>query len=438
MKRKIALIGRPNVGKSALFNRLCQKRKAIVSDEEGVTRDCLYAEIETDEKSAILIDTGGIDFHANRTGNQQILQQSQQAIVEADTVVFVVDALVGPTHLDREIALLLLRSKKEVILVINKIDDEEKEFLAQNFYSLGIENVIFVSAVHGYNISQLLKQIFAGIPESIENNAEEKGMKIAIVGKTNVGKSTLFNTLIGQERSMVSPEIATTRDSVDTAIWHGQKQYLFIDTAGIRKKRSETSPIEKFAAIRTQDAIKRSDICMILLDAQEGISTFEKRVIASIEKEKKGAIVVVNKWDMVKNIRMEHYQKALQKEVPYFHYPICFVSAKNKKNIFSIFPLIAQVEKALFHKISTPELNKSIEKYMQMYAPPQIKGKRLRIYYLTQKSVNPLQFILFVNYPELLLPSYKKYLINSLRKEHHIYGAPITFQVCKRSQKRIF
>lgn len=435
MEYKIALIGRPNVGKSALFNRICQKRIAIVDEEEGVTRDRLYAPIEFLEKSAALIDTGGIDPYSNRDVNQQVLAQSKKALDEADFVIMVVDAIVGPTLLDKEIARLLLQYDKKIVLAINKVDDPSKEDLAHRFYSLGVQELVTVSAAHGHNIKTLMEKIFCHVPQQ-EKISDQKEIKVALIGKTNVGKSTLFNALINEERAVVSPKAATTRDSINTLVTYEGNRYIFIDTAGIRKKSKEETVIEKFASIRTEEAIYRADICLIMIDSLVGMTTFDKRIIHEIEKAKKGAIFIINKWDLIKDVPMEHYRNAVKKMVPYFHYPICFISAQTKRNISEIFPLIDAVKQNLLQTISTPDLNKFIQKCMQKYAPPQIDGKRLRIYYLIQKSVNPQVFLLFVNYADLLLPTYKKYLINAFRKEYGFKGVPILFQVRNRLQKK--
>ncbi len=433
---KLAIVGRPNVGKSALFNRICKKRISIVDEEEGITRDRLYGRADFFSKPFEVIDTGGMDHISKEHFQKKILIQAQIAIEEADVLVMVVDSKVGITELDQYIANLLLKQKKPVVLAVNKVDDFSNGNKNFEFYSLGIEKIVSISAVHGTNIAELLEAAFDGI-EFVESKEEEKLSKIAIIGRANVGKSTLLNALIEKDRSIVSHIAGTTRDAIDEKISYNEKDYVLIDTAGIRRKNKEKHVVEKFSYIRTEEAIDRSDICILVFDASESFTSQEKRIAKFLEEKKKGCIIVFNKWDLVKNFRMEHYLKMVKENFSFLsHCPMLFISAKNKRNIDKVFPTVENVENSLNMKISTPHLNKFIEKTMRNLLPPVIKGKRLKIYYLTQISTHPSRFILFVNYSNLLENSYKRYLINQFRKEFSFNGTFFSFEIKGKEKKQ--
>jgi GTP-binding protein len=425
---KLAIVGRPNVGKSALFNRICKKRIAIVDSAEGVTRDRLYASAEAFGLPFEVIDTGGIDPQSEDAFQEEIRRQAQIAIQEADTLVMVVDSEVGITHLDEMLARLLLKTEKPLTLAINKIDDPSQKDRMYSFYRLGISKMVGVSAAHGFNIAELLETAWEGFkaPEQLEK--QEGDIKISIVGRPNVGKSTLINALIEEERCVVSPIAGTTRDSVDIPFSFKGSSYTLIDTAGVRRKKAEHDVVEKFAAIRTERAIERSDVCILMLDAQEGLTAQEKKIANAIEEAGKGCIIVLNKWDLVKGFRMEHLMKALQTTSPFLaHCPLLCISAKDKRNLDKLFPEIETVYRALQTRIPTHQLNKFVERAMQLNHPPMVIGKRLRIYYLTQAEVQPPRFVFFVNKPDLMHDSYKKYLINSFRKAFPFTGSPLKF-----------
>ncbi|MEI6241800.1 MAG: ribosome biogenesis GTPase Der [Chlamydiota bacterium] len=434
---KLAFVGRPNVGKSALFNRIARKKISIVDPEEGVTRDRLYTEAEFCNKNFTLIDTGGISSQSKDPFQENIRKQTQLAIQEADVLIFVVDAQIGPTTIDLELASLLLSSKKRLLLAVNKIDSLEKDYLIAPFHSLGIQNIIGVSALHGYQIAELLELALAQWEAPLTLPTEDI-RKVTIIGKPNVGKSTLLNYILQEERSVVSPIPGTTRDAIEHSYIFQNKKYQFVDTAGIRRKTAEHTTIEKFAAMRTQGAIEKADLCLIILDASEGISSFEKKIIHSVEEAEKGAIFLLNKWDKVKGCRMEHYKKTLQEEISFFAYcPMIFLSAKTGRNVPSIFPIVEKVYASLHQKISTSKLNTFIQDCLQKCHPAMLQGKRLRIYYMTQISISPVRFILFVNYPDLFAENYKKFLVNQFRKEFGFEGVPISFIIRKKESTPI-
>lgn len=433
---KVAIVGRPNVGKSALFNRICQKKVAIVDEAEGVTRDRIYRKADLFGRPFEVIDTGGIDPKSKAAFNEHIKQQAEIAIEEADSLVFVVDAQVGPTALDYELAKILLKTKKPLCVAVNKVDAPNKNDLLHPFYSLGIPHLIAVSATQNWQIAELLEQALKEIPEpKQERDVIPDSIRIAIVGRPNVGKSSLVNYLLDETRLVVSPIPGTTRDSIDVHFEHAGQNYTLVDTAGIRKKKSEGEAVEKFAAIRTVNAIEDADLCLLLLDAREGMSSHDKRIAKEIEEMGKGCILLFNKWDLVKGFRMEHCLNGIEQEVPFLlHCPKLFISALTGRNVDKIFPLAQEVSQASKTRIKTGQLNKFIGRAMQRVHPPMIQGKRLRIYYLAQVGIQPPTFVLFVNYPHLMLDSYQKYLINQFREIFPFQGVPLVFRLKKRER----
>lgn len=423
---KLAIVGRPNVGKSALFNRICQKKIAIVDEAEGVTRDRLYGEGTLFGFPFQVIDTGGIDPRSKAAFNEHIKRQAEIAIEEADTIVMVVDAQVGVTTLDKEVASILLRTKKPVCLAVNKIDSPEKEDEIYPFMSLGIKEIVPVSASQNWQIAELLEKAFANFSKTPVEEEKSAAIKLAIIGRPNVGKSSLVNYLLHEERCIVSPIPGTTRDSVDISFTHEDKLYTLIDTAGIRRKKSEQDVVDKFAAIRTERAIARADICLLMLDAREGLTSQEKRIATEIEEAGKGCILLFNKWDLVKGFRMEHCLKDIENSAPFLkHCPKIFISALTGRNIEKIFESAAQVFEDSMMRITTHQLNKFIGLALQKNHPPMITGKRLRIYYMAQVSVKPPKFVLFVNNPALMTETYRKYLYNQFRETYRFAGVPI-------------
>jgi GTPase len=430
MLPKIALVGRPNVGKSALFNRICQQRISIVDDQEGITRDRLYAKADLFGRPFMLIDTGGIDFSGQIPFAELVKRQAELAIEEADAIILVVDGQIGMNLFDEEVAKKLKKSKKPVFLAVNKVDNCGDEQKIAPFYALGIKEIFGVSAIQGNNIAELLEAALRDIPIREEPVLPEGVIKVAIVGRPNVGKSTLLNQILKEDRSIVSPIAGTTRDALDILFEKNVQKYLLIDTAGIRRKKAEKEVVDKFAAIRTEEAIERADVCLLVLDSFEGFTTQEKRIAAEIEAKGKSCILLFNKWDLVQNLRMEHAMRGVREAAPFLaHCPTVFMSALAGRNLEKILPLVNQVYAARFERIGTGALNTFIERCLQKYHPPMIMGKRLRIYYLTQVETNPPRFVLFVNKPDLMLDTYKKYLLNNLREAFPFTGCPLIFEL---------
>ncbi len=432
MLPKIALVGRPNVGKSALFNRICQKRISIVDEQEGVTRDRLYAKAEIFGQPFILIDTGGIDTTGTIPFAELVRKQAEMAIEEADAVILVVDGQVGVTPFDEEVARKLVRSKKPLFLAVNKIDQHLDEDRIYPFSSFGIKEIFGISALQGRQVAELLEAVFRSIKVEEESPAEVPNdvIRVAIVGRANVGKSTLLNQLLQENRSIVSPIAGTTRDAIDILFEKDGQKYLLIDTAGIRRKKAEKDVVDKFAAIRTEEAIHRADVCLLVLDSFEGFTVQERRIAAEIEAAGKSCVLLFNKWDLMKNLRMEHAMRGIRELAPFLtHCPAFFISAQFERNLDEIFPSVKEVFAARHQRIGTGQLNKFIEHCLQKYHPPLITGKRLRIYYLTQVESNPPRFVLFVNKPDLMTDTYKKYLVNQLREYFPFSGCPIFFDL---------
>lgn len=435
---KIAIVGRPNVGKSALFNRICNKRIAIVDEAEGVTRDRLYVETDLFGKTIQIIDTGGIDPFTKIGFQEEIRRQAEIAIEEADSIILVVDSRIGITRLDEEVAKILLRTKKPVVLAVNKVDAFDQQSVVHEFYSLGISNIVPVSAVQGLNIAELLETALKDVDLSeVVEEVEDTSIKVAIIGRANAGKSTLVNYLLDEPRCVVSPIPGTTRDSIDVRLTVDGQDYTIIDTAGIRRKKAEHEVVDKFAAIRTERAIERADVCVLMLDARSGVTAQEKKIASQIEEAGKGCVMVFNKWDLVKGFRMEHCLQGLREEVTFLnHCPALFVSAKTGRNVSKILQEVKRVNEEQHLRISTGQLNRFMERAIQKYHPPMIQGKRLRIYYMAQVGTAPPHFVMFVNYPDLMVDSYKKYLINKFREEYNFSGVPLLFSLREREKTK--
>lgn len=425
---KLAIVGRPNVGKSALFNKLCGTRISIVDEAEGITRDRVYAKGDFFGKPFEVIDTAGLDFSSKAQFNELMIQQTEIAIEEADALVLVVDGTVGVHPLDLEVARILLRTKKPVTLAINKIDHPELAVHIHEFYELGISNMLPISCIHSYHMAELLETAFRQVDFDQVTQTPKEGISVAIIGRPNVGKSTLVNHILDEDRCIVSPIAGTTRDAIDVKVEAFGKKYTFIDTAGIRRKAGEKEVVDKFAYMRTQSAIERADVCVLMIDAEAGLTSQEKRIAQMIEEEGKACVIALNKWDLVKGYRMEHCLKALQIEASFLaHCPTVFMSAQEGRNVDKLFGLIDKAFEATTQRITTGQLNKFIEKTLQKYHPPMIQGKRLRIYYMAQIGIEPPRFVVFVNKAELMAASYKKYLINAFRETFKFEGCPLEF-----------
>jgi GTP-binding protein len=436
-KVKIAVVGRPNVGKSSLFNRLVGRRVSIVDEKEGVTRDRIYFDIDFFGRAIQLIDTGGIDETSLDPFQKHIHHQAKQAIEEADGIILVVDGVVGPIRLDEKVARDLLKYNKPIALAVNKVDTHKQDLLIHEFYNLGIEDMVGVSALHGYKVAELMDLLLEKIElEDQEEEAFPSELKVAVIGRPNVGKSTFLNQLLEEERLVASPIAGTTRDSIDVNFEIDGRKITLVDTAGIRRKNKENEAVEKFAAIRTQRAIENADICVLMLDANQGLTAQEKGIITKVESLGKGLVLFFNKWDLVTGYRMEHCAQALKLFAPFTQYcPVVFGSAKTGRNCEDVFKAVFDVEKMMNLRISTGQLNKFIEKTMQKVHPPMIQGKRLRIYYMTQVSTQPPKFVLFVNHPERMTLAYKRYLINEFRQMYQFTGVPLFFSLKAKTEQ---
>ena len=430
---KLAVVGRANVGKSLLFNRICKKKISIVHEKEGVTRDRIYKQAIFNGKPFIAIDTAGLEVKNNLSITDEINIQTEIAIEEADVLVMVVDAKVGLTTLDQNVAKNLFKTKKRVILAVNKVDTDKLKDKIFEFQALGLKNIIDVSAAQNSNIDELIELAFQDFVFDENYDLEQiNKTKVALIGRTNVGKSTLINAILNEKRAVVSDTIATTRDSLDCDIKIDDTSYTFIDTAGIRRKNKEKDVLEKFSHSQTLKTIDRADICLLVIDAQDLMTFQDKKILKEIEKKSKSCLIVINKWDLIRDVRQEHVLKALNKKGSFFD--MLIISAVKKLNLEKIYIKLKQIQKNREKTIQTSILNKFIEKCIQKYHPPMILGKRLKIYYLTQIKNNPPKFLFFVNYPNILTPTYKKYLMNSFRDNFDFEGTPIIFNVKKKPQ----
>ena len=429
----VAIVGSPNVGKSTIFNRIIGKRHAIVDDEAGITRDRLYADAEWSGFHFTLIDTGGIEIE-NRPFQEQIRMQAEIAIDEADVIVFVTDVRLGVTNDDRVVAKMLYKVKKPVILVVNKVDEASFMSDAQEFYSLGLGNPILVSGSHGIGIGDVFNEIVKHLPP-VKEEKEENKITFCLVGRPNVGKSSLVNALLGEERVIVSDISGTTRDSIDTPFSIGEKNYIVIDTAGLKKRGKIYDSIDKYSAIRALKAIERSEIVLLVIDGHQGITDQDKHVIEYATDLHKGIIIVVNKWDIVDKSTntMSDFTKLIRQEYKFLDYaPVVYVSAKNKSRINTVFEAIDLVYSAYHTRIKTSLLNEVLQDAQMMNQAPDFNGGRLKILYASQVDVAPPSFVLFVNNPEFMHFSYQRYLDNRLRETFNFDGTPINIILRQR------
>lgn len=429
-----AIVGRPNVGKSTIFNRMIGERKSIVEDVPGVTRDRIYGKGEWLTKEFRLIDTGGIQL-ANEPFSEEIRMQVEIAIDEADVIVFLVNGTEGLTHEDEMIARMLQKSQKPVILCVNKIDNSERKDLIYEFYALGLGDPIAVSGVHGIGIGDILDQMVAAFPA--KGKDEYEGMtRFCLIGRPNVGKSSLVNAILNEERVIVSSIEGTTRDAVDTPFRHDGKDYVVIDTAGIRKRGKVYENVEKYSVLRAMSAIERSDVVLFLIDGESGIRDQDKHVAGYAHEAGKAVIIVYNKWDAVEkdDATMARIEKDIRKEFIYLSYaPVAFVSALTKQRVHTLLPLIDEVHDYSTMRVQTNVLNEVIMDAQLMTPPPTHNGRRLKIYYASQVAVAPPTFVLFVNEPELLHFSYKRFIENTLREAFGFTGT--TLRILARERK---
>ena len=438
-KPLVAIVGRPNVGKSMLFNRLVGKRLSIVEDTPGVTRDRLYAECEWCGRKFDMVDTGGIEPSTDSEILLFMREQAQIAINAADVIVLVTDIRTGVTAADKDVANMLLRSRKPVILAVNKADSTGAEDPAvYEFYELGLGDPISVSAIHGHGTGELLDACLAHFPPQEEEEEEDDSIKVAVIGKPNVGKSSLINRILGEKRVIVSDMAGTTRDAVDTPFENDKGKYVFIDTAGIRRKSKVDERVEKFSVMRAQLAIERADVCVIMIDARDGVTDQDTKIAGLAHEAGKASIIVVNKWDLVEKETgtMEKMRKDIMRDLSFMSYaPVLFISAATGQRTDRLFELINYVNDQSSLRISTGMLNDVLADAQARVQPPTDKGRRLKIYYMTQTGVKPPNFVIFCNSRELFHFSYQRYIENQIRSVFGLEGTPVRIVIRQKGDK---
>ena len=436
-KPVIAIVGRPNVGKSMLFNKLIGQRISIVEDTPGVTRDRIYGESDWNGRKFTLIDTGGIEPRTDSQILSFMREQAEIAIDHADVIVFLTDVKTGVTASDQEVANMLLRSGKPVVLAVNKVDQGMSPDVYE-FYNLGLGDPIAVSAVHGHGTGDLLDECVKYFPPEAEEEEEDDAIQVAIIGKPNVGKSSLTNKILGQQRTIVSDVAGTTRDAIDSRFENDKGKYVFIDTAGMRKKSRVDEAIEKYSVLRAQMAIERSDVCLILIDATEGVTEQDTKVAGLAHEAGKACIIVVNKWDLVEKDgkTMDKMRQDIRRDLAYMTYaPILFISAMTGQRVDRLFELINYVNDQAATRITTGMLNNVLEDAQTRVQPPTDKGRRLKIYYVTQTGIKPPHFVFFCNDARLFHFSYQRYLENQLRSTFGLEGTPIKITIRQKGDK---
>ncbi len=439
MKPVVAIVGRPNVGKSTLFNRIVGRKKAIVEDQPGVTRDRNYADIEWGDKSFSLIDTGGFEPISRERIFIQMKEQCQLAIEEADVILFLMDGKDGLTPSDKEIASILRREVKPLLYVVNKIDGPQHEEKAFEFYGTGAETIFSISALHNYGVDDLMTEVLKDLPTPDEGEAEEELTRIAAVGRPNVGKSSLINRILGYERVLVNESPGTTRDSIDTVVEFGGKRYLFIDTAGIRRKKKISVRLEKYSIVEALKTIDRCDVALILIDPQEGVTEQDTKIAGFIQKKGKGCVIVVNKWDLIEKNSgtAKEYTIRIREDLKFLPYaPILFVSSLTGKRVIDTIHLVDQVAEEYGKRVSTSHLNDLIEKSTKKVPLPRYGKRKVKIYYGTQVSIRPPTFVLFANYPQQIHVTYQRYLVNRIRQFLDFKRSPIRLLLRKRGPSR--
>lgn len=435
----VAVVGRPNVGKSTLFNKLVGKRLSIVEDTPGVTRDRIYSKCEWRNREFMIVDTGGIEPASDDVILAQMRRQAQVAIEKADVIVFLTDMRCGVTADDYEVASMLQKSGKPVILAVNKCDgigEPPPEFY--EFYNLGMGDPFPVSALHGHGSGDLLDEIFKYVPKEDTPEYDEEYIKVAVIGKPNVGKSSLINRIAGEERAIVSDIAGTTRDATDTIIENEDGKYVFIDTAGIRRKSKITEKIEHYSVLRAYMAVDRADVCVIVIDALVGFTDQDSKVAGYAHEQGKACIVAVNKWDAVDKSTgtMEEYTNDLKEKFSFMSYvPFIFISAKTGQRVDKLFELINSVNSQNCMRITTGMLNDVLSYATTRVQPPSDKGRRLKIYYMTQASVRPPTFVVFVNRADLFHFSYQRYIENQIRQTFGLTGTPVRFVIRERDNQ---
>ena len=428
MSNIVAIVGRPNVGKSTFFNRLTDSRSAIVDEMEGVTRDRQYGIAEWNGRSFSVIDTGGYITNSEDVFEEAIRKQVVAAVDEADVIVFMVDVNIGVTYMDEAVANLLRKSKKKVFLVVNKVDAYEKQYAAAEFHSLGLGELYMLSSINGSGTGDLLDDLIAALPEP-EPEEDISGLpRFAIVGRPNVGKSSLLNALIGEERNIVTPVAGTTRDSIHTRYRKFNHDFFLVDTAGLRKKSKEMEDVEFYSVTRSIRAIENADVCLLLLDATRGLESQDMSILRLIQSNRKGLVILVNKWDLIEketNTSKAFEENIKEKIAPFTDVPIIFMSALTKQRIHKVLEVAMEVNENRIRKISTPVLNDTLLPMIESYPPPSWKGKHIKVKYCTQLPTHTPSFVLFCNLPQYIKENYKRYLENRMREKWNFSGVPI-------------
>lgn len=438
-KPLVAIVGRPNVGKSTLFNKLVGKRLAIVEDTPGVTRDRLYAKSDWNGRDFEIVDTGGIE---PQTADEILVFMREQALLAidmADVIIFVTDITTGVTADDKDVAEMLLKSGKPVLLTVNKMDSTGPENQdIYEFYSLGLGDPISVSAIHGHGTGEVLDECVRLFPPASDDDEEDDAIHVAVIGKPNVGKSSLVNKILGETRVIVSEIAGTTRDAIDTRFENSYGKYVFIDTAGIRRKSKVSGKIEKYSVLRAQLAIDRSDVCIIMIDAREGVTEQDTKIAGFAHEAGKASIIVVNKWDLVEKTTntMDRMRRDIQRDLSYMPYaPVLFISALTGQRVERLFELVNYVNNQAATRITTGMLNNLLADATARVQPPSDKGRRLKVFYITQAAVRPPTFVCFCNDAELFHFSYVRYIENKIRSVFGLEGTPIRMIVRERSER---
>ncbi|MFO7764971.1 MAG: ribosome biogenesis GTPase Der [Pelovirga sp.] len=438
MLNTVAIVGRPNVGKSTLFNRLLGRRKAIVEDFPGVTRDRHYAEITRYDKPFLLVDTGGFEPHTDDELLRQMREQSQLAVEEADIIIYLLDVRDGVTAADKEITAMLRRTEKPVLYVVNKVDGDKQEMSTFDFYALGIDHFIPLSAEHGRGVGELIDALNDLLPAASPADDNTTQVRLALIGRPNVGKSSLVNRMLGYERVVANPVAGTTRDSIDTPFVFAGQRYVLIDTAGIRRKGKVTVALEKYSAIHALKAMDRSHVVVLVIDAVEGITDQDLAIAGYAYDKGRAIILLVNKWDVPEkdNHTMKRFVEEIQRRFKFLPFAPClFVSALSGQRINKIMPLVAEVADQFNRRVPTGQINQGLEEFVARHPPAMVRGRRIKFYYATQSAVRPPTFVLFSNSPEDVHFSYERYLVNCFREKFAFDKVPVRLQFRGRDKK---
>ena len=434
----VAIVGRPNVGKSTLFNRIIEQKEAIVADKPGVTRDRIYGEADWNGKNFFLIDTGGFIPGSEDKIERAIREQANIAIEEADVVIFLVDGKEGITPFDRDIATILRHSKTHIVLVVNKCDNANLDLNSYEFHELGLGEPYPVSALGGRNTGDFLDDVTAHLKDE-GNDEEDERIKIAVVGRPNVGKSSICNTLLGQDRMIVTDIAGTTRDSIDSVMKYYGEEFVLIDTAGLRRRSNIKENVEFYSTLRSMRAIERCDVAVVVLDAALGLEDQDKKIINKVAEKRKGIIIAVNKWDLIEkdtNTSSEFTRKIREDMKTFSYVPIVYMSALTKQRITRIPEIVKKIQENRKKRISTAKLNRELLAILQKTPPPSVQGRDLRINYITQVNTEPPVFAFFCNHPNYIPESYKRFVENSLRKLYDLSGVPVSFIFRKKNVDR--